>query len=358
MGFVVGGKFVLERKLSAGSSSAVYLGTDREFGTEVAVKLEPSPAASPQLHRESLVYGELEGGVGVASVLWFGREARFSVLAMERLGGSLEDLLLDLGRPFSLKTVLMVAEQTLAQVQFLHARGVVHRDLKPDNLLMGLGPRRNVCYVADFGLAGHYRDAATGRHIPFAEGCAPAGNARYASVAAMRGCERSRRDDLESLGYVWVHLLRGALPWQGLRARSLAEKNERILAVKSATTADRLCEGLPAEFASYFEAVARLRFSEEPPYAALRASFRELFRREGFLFDYRYDWTARAPVQRMAQRSILALPLPAAARTQPASTVVSPRESVPVAVARRGRVWPRIGDVRVPMLPSRKFVRP
>lgn len=83
--------------------------------------------------------------------------------------------------------------------------------------------------------------------MPFREGKSLTGTARYVSLATHRGEEPSRRDDLESLAYVLIYLLRGSLPWQGLKARDKAQKYQRIMEVKLATPIDVLCAGCPQE---------------------------------------------------------------------------------------------------------------
>ena len=113
---------------------------------------------------------------------------------------------------------------------------------------MGVGQHSNQVYVIDFGLSKKYRDPTTKAHILYVENKALTGTARYASINAMRGCEQSRRDDLESLGYVWLYFLRGALPWQGLPARTTKQKYEKILKVKIETSLEDLCQGFPEEF--------------------------------------------------------------------------------------------------------------
>ncbi|KAG0485068.1 hypothetical protein HPP92_009147 [Vanilla planifolia] len=105
------------------------------------------------------------------------------------------------------------------------------------------------------------------------------------------GIEQSRRDDLESLGYVLMYFLRGSLPWQGLKAGTKKQKYEKISERKVSTSIEVLCRGYPPEFASYFHYCRSLRFDDKPDYAYLKRIFRDLFIREGFQFDYMFDWT-------------------------------------------------------------------
>ncbi|GKV11953.1 hypothetical protein SLEP1_g23163 [Rubroshorea leprosula] len=177
------------------------------------------------------------------------------------------------------------------RVEFIHSKSFLHRDIKPDNFLMGLGRRANQVYVIDFGLAKKYRDTSTHQHIPYRENKNLTGTARYASMNTHLGIEQSRRDDLESLGYVLMYFLRGSLPWQGLKAGNKKQKYEKISEKKVSTSIEALCRGYPTEFASYFHYCRSLRFDDKPDYAYLKRIFRDLFIREGFQFDYVFDWT-------------------------------------------------------------------
>ncbi len=135
---------------------------------------------------------------------------------MDILGPSLEKLFFNLcNRKFSLKTVLMIADQMLSRLEFIHDNGYLHRDLKPDNFLMGMYNSEIVVYVVDLGLAKSYIDKRNNRHIPYTEGKTLTGTARYASVNTYLGVEQSRRDDLESLGYISIS--HGRLPWQSIK---------------------------------------------------------------------------------------------------------------------------------------------
>nr|CAB3460543.1 unnamed protein product [Digitaria exilis] len=142
-----------------------------------------------------------------------------------------------------------VAIKLINRVEFVHSKSFLHRDIKPDNFLMGLGKRANQVYVIDFGLAKKYRDTSTHQHIPY------------------------------------------SLPWQGLKAGNKKQKYEKISERKIATSTEALCRGYPTEFASYFHYCRSLRFEDAPDYQYLKRLFRDLFIREGFQFDYVFDWT-------------------------------------------------------------------
>ncbi|KAF3456761.1 hypothetical protein FNV43_RR01415 [Rhamnella rubrinervis] len=291
MEHVIGGKFKLGRKIGSGSFGELYLGINVQNGEEVAVKLESVKTKHPQLHYESKLYMLLQGGTGIPHLKWFGVEGEYNVMVIDLLGPSLEDLFNYCNRKFSLKTVLMLADQLINRVEYMHTRGFLHRDIKPDNFLMGLGRKANQVYIIDYGLAKKYRDLQTHKHIPYRENKNLTGTARYASVNTHLGVEQSRRDDLESLGYVLMYFLRGSLPWQGLKAGTKKQKYDKISEKKMLTPVEVLCKSYPSEFTSYFHYCRSLRFEDKPDYSYLKRLFRDLFIREGYQFDYVFDWT-------------------------------------------------------------------
>lgn len=288
----VGGKYRLGRKIGSGSFGDIYLGVNIVTHEEVAIKLESVKTRHPQLAYEYKLYRILAGGVGIPGVRWFGKEGDYNVMIMDVLGPSLEDLFNFCSRKFTLKTVLMLADQMLARIEYTHAKNFIHRDIKPDNFLIGLGRRKlNQIYIIDFGLAKKYRDPKTHTHIPYMEHKSLTGTARYASINTHLGIEQSRRDDLESLGFVLMYFNRGNLPWQGLRAHTKKEKYDKISEKKMSTPIEVLCKHFPSEFATYLNYCRSLRFDDKPDYAYLRRLFRDLFFRQGYAADYRFDWT-------------------------------------------------------------------
>ncbi|XP_067104435.1 casein kinase I isoform X6 [Osmerus mordax] len=292
--FIVGGKYKLVRKIGSGSFGDIYLAINITNGEEVAVKLESQKARHPQLLYESKLYKILQGGVGIPHIRWYGQEKDYNVLVMDLLGPSLEDLFNFCSRRFTMKTVLMLADQMISRIEYVHTKNFIHRDIKPDNFLMGIGRHCNKLFLIDFGLAKKYRDNRTRQHIPYREDKNLTGTARYASINAHLGIEQSRRDDMESLGYVLMYFNRTSLPWQGLKVGQAAtkkQKYEKISEKKMSTPVEVLCKGFPAEFAMYLNYCRGLRFEEAPDYMYLRQLFRILFRTLNHQYDYTFDWT-------------------------------------------------------------------
>ena len=288
---IVGDTYRLLKKIQSGVFGDVYYGKNVTNGDEVAVKLESTKARQPQLLFESKVYKILQGGVGIPRIHYYGNEQEYNALVMDLLGPSLEELFNFCSRRLTMKTVLMLADQMIAHLEYIHNKNFIHRDVKPDDFLMGLGHQCNKVYLIDFGLAKKYRHNFTREHIPYREGGHFIGEAIYASVNAQLGFEQSRRDDLESLGYVLMYFNRGSLPWQGLQGKTRQQRDKKICEMKMLTPIQVLCKGFPPEFAMYFNYCRGLRFDEDPDYPYLRQVFKHLFLKLNLRYDFTFDWT-------------------------------------------------------------------
>jgi serine/threonine protein kinase len=247
------------------------------------------------LYYEAKLYKYLKGTPGIPTVYYYGTEGDYNCMVIDMLGPSLEDLFDYWKRKFSLKTVLMVGDHLVQRIEDLHEKCFLHRDIKPDNFLMGLGKNQHIVYMIDFGLAKRFRDPRTGQHIPYRDGKSLTGTARYASANTHMGVEQSRRDDLESIGFVMIYFLKGKLPWQGIPAKTKKSKYDKIKEKKISTTIEELCKGVPKEFAKYMTYWRNLKFEEKPDYQRLRKYLQDIAERMNYEHDYYYDWILKNP---------------------------------------------------------------
>ncbi|CCC66669.1 hypothetical protein NCAS_0A01090 [Naumovozyma castellii] len=322
----VGKRYRVGRRIGGGSFGEIYHGIDLISGEEIAIKLESSETRHPQLEYESRVYNFVsDGSMGIPNIRMFERGFGYSALVMDLLGPSLEDLFNYCHRSFSYKTIFMLAWQMIARVAYVHGKSFLHRDIKPENFLLGTGRRANIVNLIDFGLSKKYRDFNSHRHNPRKTHKSLVGTARYASVNTHFGIEQSRRDDLESLGYVLVYFAKGHLPWQGLRATTKKQKYDRILQRKLCITTDILCEGLPSQFVAYMGYVRSLQYDQRPDYVYLEQLFKNLSEQLNYTNDYLFDWS----IYRYTKTLV------AEERKKPIEPIIASRENPPLTEQKR-----------------------
>lgn len=299
----IGNKFRLGRKLGEGSFGDVFIGYNIITDDEVAIKLEHKSSKHPQLHIEAKFLHRLQNQIGFTKLKWSGelKEGDYNCLVMELLGPSLENLLEFSKRKMSLKTVLMIGDQIIQRIESLHLKNYIHRDIKPENFLMGNKNKGNLVYIIDFGLIKKYIDKS-GKHLGYRDDRPLTGTARYASLNTHLGIEQSRRDDMESIGYMFIYLLKGSLPWQGMQATNRKSKYDVIAQKKASIPIPELCKDLPKEFEIYMDYVRTLFFDQKPDYDYLRSLFRGLFNRNGFVYDYKFDWS-QSSIKKTQQNS-------------------------------------------------------
>ena len=210
---VVGRKYQLFRRIGAGSQAVVYLGFNFTNGEKVAIKFEPSNTDFPQLYYESKLYALLQGGVGIPKIHWYGHyfhkptKEEYKVLVMDLLGPSIEDFFKIRKRKFTLKTVLMLADQMISRLEYLHSKNFIHRSVKPEDFLMGTGKDAcKIVHLIDYGFSKRFQSEIFEEHIEERkrDKCL-LGSPNFDSVNVHSGIEHSRRDDMESIGYILMY---------------------------------------------------------------------------------------------------------------------------------------------------------
>lgn len=277
-------------KISQGAFGEIYEGIDKQTGTKLAIKIEKKTSVF-QLKHEFSIYKKIEG-INTPRVFQYGKmeigESYLNCMTMELLGTSLEKIYISLNRTFSLKTVFMLGKRCLNRIEYLHHKNYIHRDIKPDNFMTDRGMSK--IYLIDYGLSKEFRNPNTLLHRPFKKDKNLTGTARYASLNTHLGYEQSRRDDLESLGFMLIYFMKGNLPWQGLKAETRFEKYRKIKEVKEETTIYTLCEGLPNELYLYMIHTRNLEYEESPDYKYLESLFESALRTRGYEDDGIFDW--------------------------------------------------------------------
>ena len=297
--------FKIIEKLGQGSFGSIYsaylhkfTSKSKNFPSQYAVKIEtfdPTNSISLSnrtLSREAKFLYMLKETLGFPRIFYCSTFQDRTILIMERLGENLEMVFNRLERIFTLQTVVLIADQTLTRLAALSEKGIVHRDLKPDNFLLDM-KKQNVIYLLDFGLSKKFLTDMND-HIVLQKGVGLVGTPRYTSMNSHLGFQQSRRDDLESLGYILVYFLKGKLPWMNINYQNKAnmlsseQKNLLILKKKQETSLEQLCENLPVEFLEYFKYVKELNFNEIPDYQMLIKKFKKLFKdpEQNLTFDW------------------------------------------------------------------------
>ena len=271
------------------SLGSVYLGRDIRTGGDVALKIGytgETGLLSSGISHEYNVYTRIAGCTGTSPVLWYGKEGLYEVIVLEYLGNSLGDLIneqkFDSGETFLCasqmvcsyylfkKAVLLTAlvHVQLSAVESLHARHFIHRDIKPSNFMAQADGVSPTISLIDFGLARLFRNPLTYLHIPYTMGHSAVGTLLFTSVNGQQGYAQSRHDDLESLAYTIIYLVRGDLPWTHLSAH---RDHKAVLCKKTQITVEELCEGLPTPFCEFIIHVRSLGFDQKPDYQRLHS---------------------------------------------------------------------------------------
>lgn len=280
--------YEIMKKLGTGAFGTVYKAKHLKSNNIVAIKVENKEKHS-RLLSECEIYKALGNSLGFPKLYDYSQTSDKNICILDYLGPSLEDLFDFSNGKFGIKTVLMIGIQILNRIEELHNIGYLHRDIKPDNFLIGIGKKKSRIFLIDFGLSKTFL-GENKEHIPYRTDRSFTGSFRYSSIRNHKGIEQSRRDDLESIGYMLIFFLKGRLPWQGLKGSTKTKRSSNIFNTKNNTSLNELCKDLPKEFLLYMKYCRILRFHQKPDYDLLRNLFIVLFKNNSYELDYIYDW--------------------------------------------------------------------
>ena len=282
-------KYKLLRLIGKGSFSEVYLGENIVTKKIYSVKIENRYLIKTEnLEKEAYILLNLKC-FGIPEVISFGRSGKYNILVQTLLGKSLEKIWLENNRSFNTKDICMIAIQTLDRIEYIHSKNYLHRDIKPENFLVGY-PDSSVIYLIDFGLSKKYRSSRTGKHIKSLKIKKIDGTTNFLSLNAMRGNEQSRKDELESLGYMYIYLAKGELPWSNIKCHKIEDMITKTGIMKSKISVENLCQKLPNEFCQYMNYVKKLSFEQKPDYEYLRNLFKNILFKNKERLDNIFSW--------------------------------------------------------------------
>lgn len=260
MEITINNKYRIIHKIGEGTFGVIYKCQNIRTNEYVAIKVEPIQNGTKLLKNESKIYTYLGVCKGIPTVKWFGKDTLNYYMAINLLGESLEGLKHRYNR-FSLKITLQIGISIIKLLKIIHDKGLVHRDIKPDNFLFGLDANKNKLYIIDFGFCKLYKTDE--QHIALRKTNNLVGSLSYASLNAHNLLELSRRDDLESLGYLLLYMYLDKLPWQTINNNDVINNNDDIKNMKRNIIH---LSGLPEIYKDYLNYVRKLEFESEPDY--------------------------------------------------------------------------------------------
>lgn len=286
------GNYLLGQALGSGVSGWTFRATHIHTGQVVALKVQSVDVSYPSNTHERVIYPMLQGGVGMPTLWASGLWGRWDYLAMDLLGSSLDRLYRKSGKNMmDLRSACSLAIQLISRLEFMHSRGVLHRDIQLGNCVIGRESKQEMIYMIDFGFAKRYLDGRQ-KHIANRAERSFVGNYYFSSVNVhCRGKTCSRRDDLESTALLLIHILiPGGLPWTRNGVPRDEAAHDRLKREKRAALPEHLARGLPEEFEEFLRYCRGLGFTQQPDYASWRERFRNLAKDLGYKDIDRFIW--------------------------------------------------------------------
>lgn len=284
------GNYQLDKIIGRGRFGRVYKGIHSRTGQFVAVKLEDRRTESKLLDEAKTIKAIRKHCSGVPEIYRIGNSTKWNYMIMSYLGPNLEELFIYCKRRFSIKTTILLSLQIFNIIKEIHETGIIHRDIKPDNFVIGFGETHNTIYLIDFGLSISYINNKTMQHRDYEHKHQFTGSFRYSSINNHKGIQQSRRDDLESICYMMIYFYKGILPWQNIPAEDKREKLKKTYQRKKDVSIDELCSECPKEFKQIVSYCRKLGYKETPDYSYIQYLLKKIKKKYKIKNDDDYDW--------------------------------------------------------------------
>ena len=285
--FLKENKFIFKKykpikKLDQGAFGNIYSAIRLTDKSVFAMKTEKKTAEIKSLESEAFFLFTLQNGFGFPKLISYGHTKNYNILIETLFDKSLFNMFIKKKRNCNLIDASLIGLQILDRLEYIHSKDIVYRDVKPENFLIGINDP-NVIYIVDFGLCKKYRSSKTGKHLlPKLTGKF-SGTLLYASSYVLRGKESSRRDDLISLGYMLIYLLKRNLPFNTSFKNLNKTQYYEIVYYKETNGGGKLFKDMPQEIIDYIKYTRNLKFEQDPDYSYLRSLFKNI------LFDLKFS---------------------------------------------------------------------
>lgn len=259
---IIGNRYKIKEQIGEGAFGQIHKGENIRTGELVAIKMELLTSETKLLKNESRVYQYLDKIRGIPQLKWFGVDEHHNYMVFTLLGDSLT-VFKNKYPVLSLKIVMKIGYQMVKLLESIHAKYLLHRDVKPDNFLFGIENKAEL-YLIDFGFCKKFIDNS-GKHIQCSSNKTPLGTPNFFSINVHDGVEPSRRDDLESVVYILLFLFQKSLEWKDSCEYYTEYKNmnSKIKQLKLKTMET---EEIPLQLREIWKHCRSLRFEEKPNY--------------------------------------------------------------------------------------------
>jgi len=296
-------------KIDHGSFGNIYKVIRLSDQKEFALKVEKKDISINYLESEAYHLFTLQNGFGFPKLITFGKIKKYNILIETLLGKSLYNIYFKTEKKCNLSDACLIGLQILDRLEYIHSQNLIYRDVKPENFLIGIDDP-NIIYIIDFGLCKKYRSSKTGKHILPKLTKRFNGTISYVSPNVFKGKESSRRDDLISLGYMILYLIRKNIPKFPFFKDLNRQQYYEILFFKESYDEGKLFKGLPQEINEYINYTKNLKFEQDPDYSFLRSLFTKIL--SGISLNYsniRFSWIdpskkelAKIPIKNYSRR--------------------------------------------------------